>query len=395
MVADDLALALADRYVEHGAAVLDPFCGSGRLLAAAARVPGRRVGFDANPLACLLTRARLANPDPGILTALIDDIHRVRSSVSNTSLRLRNFWKVEWFPPATLAELSQIIDWINRAGLEEPERLIVAAAISGAARDASYARKDSWKLHRLNADARNVFRASAWDSFERRLCYCVAEVLHEPMRCTETLIEVRDARTLASLQSRSPEMGVFDVILTSPPYGDSRTTVQYGSASALCLEFASRIVGLEDLFATGRSIDAICLGGRRRSGGLPQFKNLHPYWAGRMGTPLARAIAAFLQDYHEVCTGIASCLKPGGTAVLVVGQRSTGGYRLKLDRFTVDCFEMLGLRTIAIERRRLREKHLPRRINRYARSASPDLRAKGLTSTISNEIILSFRKDLS
>ena len=86
------------------------------------------------------------------------------------------------------------------------------------------------------------------------------------------------------------------------------------------------------------------------------------------------------------------CLKPGGIAVIIVGQRSTGGYRLKLDKFTVDRFEALGMRTISIEERRLREKHLPQKINRYGRCASANLRAKGVTRTMSSETILAFQK---
>jgi hypothetical protein len=45
--------------------------------------------------------------------------------------------------------------------------------------------------------------------------------------------------------------------MTSPPYGDSRTTVQYGAASALCLSVVSRLCGLEQLGMLGREIDGV------------------------------------------------------------------------------------------------------------------------------------------
>jgi site-specific DNA-methyltransferase (cytosine-N4-specific) len=392
MVADELAISLADRFVRPGDSVLDPFCGSGRLLAAAAaRSPGRRVGVDINPLAYLLTRAKLANADPRVLEKILERLDEVRCRPARRTLELRESRDVQWFPTYALAELAQIIEWVNRLRLKEAERLIVASAVSGAARDASYARKDGWKLHRLDRSRRKRFAISAWDSFARRLRYCATEVLRISLQPGDTWIELGDARRLVGARSRI-EAASFDVVLTSPPYGDSRTTVQYGAASSLCLDVASRITGLEQLFATGRVIDAYCLGGSIRSEMQLTFEDVRTYWAGRGGTRLARAVINFLADYGEVCATMAHCLKPGGVAVLIVGQRSTGGFRLKLDRFTVDRFEALGMRTISVEERRLKEKHLPKLINRYGRSASTHMRSKGGTRTMSSEAILVFQK---
>jgi site-specific DNA-methyltransferase (cytosine-N4-specific) len=169
--------------------------------------------------------------------------------------------------------------------------------------------------------------------------------------------------------------------------------VQYGAASSLCLEFASRINGFEQLFATGSSIDARCLGGSIRGHDhFPFEDDLRRYWAGRRGTRLAHSVENFLADYSEVCTGMADWLKPGGIAVLIVGQRSTGGYRLKLDGFTFDRFSALGLQMVSIEQRRLKDKRLPRKINRYGRSSSSIVRAKGITRTMSSETVLAFQK---
>ena len=390
MVADGLALSLAARHVRAGDAVLDPFCGSGRLLAAV-RQPSVRVGIDTNPLACLLTRAKLADADVDVLAAMLTELHRAKEFSWDFAICVERHRKVDWFTPAALQELTQIVSWINALGLAEPERLLAAAALSGAARDVSFARKNGWKLHRLSAEARANFTASAWTAFERRLRYCQQEVLHSPLPAGRAQVDLADARRLYEGEPVHSWSGAFDVVLTSPPYGDSRTTVQYGAASSLCLAFVSRIDGFQEYFASGGSIDARCLGGATL-GAAEELTDTRPYWAGRKGTRIARNVTTFLTDYAISCAGIAQCLRPGGTAVLVVGQRSTGGFRLKLDRFTADSLSAQGLFPVTIERRHLDEKWVPRRINRFARCAALDRRAKGLTLTMSNEVIITFQK---
>jgi tRNA G10 N-methylase Trm11 len=393
MVADELAVSLATRYVKPSDSVLDPFCGSGRLLVASARVSGRRVGVDINPLACLLTRAKLANPNLAVLSEVLNKAQKIRQKIGAVrSIELREDRKVDWFRPAVIHELGQIVDWINTLALDRPEKLIMASVLSATSRDASFARKNGWKLHRLAADQRADFTVKPWAAFEKRLRYCVSEIARQPVFRVSSEIKLGDARHLEATLGKGKQ---FDVVLTSPPYGDSRTTVQYGAASALCLEFVSHIEGLEDLFLAGRKIDASCLGGSARARERTVTAGIRRYWAGREGTRCSQSVFNFLDDYEQVCDGIASSLKPGGTAVIVVGQRSTGGFRLKLDLFTIDQLESRGLEMISAEERRLSEKQLPRLINRYGRSASVTLRKNGLTRTMSSEIIVVFKKPAS
>jgi DNA modification methylase len=392
MVADELALELADEYVRPGGSVLDPFCGSGRLLVAAAKYPGLRHGMDVNPLACLLTRAKLARPDRKVLVRMLDDLQGARGRLRGkvAALELRASYSVPWFSEAVQGELAEIVSWINASAMDEPERLLVAAALSAATRDASFARKVGWKLHRHRPASRARLSLSAWASFERRLRYCVDDLLAKPATAVEFAVELADARALSRHKLRAEEQ--FDLVLTSPPYGDSRTTVQYGGASALCLDAVSRISGMDALFEHGRDIDGRCLGGTACCDARPVIENLERYWAASSKSSRKNTVVGFLGDYAQVCDGIASRLKPGGAAVLVVGRRSVGGFRVKLDAFTTDRFEALGLRAIGFDRRSLREKRLPRRVNRFGRSTSEAVRTRGLTPTMSSEIILAFRK---
>src|SRR5205823_6066415 len=119
------------------------------------------------------------------------------------------------------------------------------------------------------------------------------------------------------------------------------------------------------------------------------------YWAGAGESSAAKAVNSFLLEFSEVCTGISSCLKPGGTAILIVGRRTTGGYRVKLDDFVSDKLGEAGLEPLQTYRRRLRNKRMPKTINRYARCASTVQRRQGHVRTMSEEIILAFRKPIT
>ncbi len=388
MVADELALALVDEHLPASGRVLDPFCGSGRLLAAAEDA-AVRVGVDVNPLAWLLTRAKLAQPNVSIIESVIADIDRARHVRTWRALQPVGKRQVEWFAPEVLIDLHRIVMWINRLSLPEAELLLVASALSATVRQVSYARQSGWKLHRVNAAARTSFAASAWDQIELRLRYCLHEInTARPVKGT-IHVELANARSLSKPESPIKAYGPYDVVLTSPPYGDSRTTVQYGAASALCLSVVAQVKGLEHLALSGAMIDTACLGGRPRDVGFDI--DLKQYWAGAPATRLGGSVRTFLTDYDDVCGLIAKSLGPGGKAILVVGRRFTGGFRIKLDDFTIDRLEARGFMLVRREKRDLQSKHLPRRINRFARSHSRDDRARGLVNTMDSEIILVFR----
>jgi len=385
MVADELALRLASAHVQPGMRILDPFCGTGRLLFAAARTTGTRcVGLDINPLACLVTEAKAAKPDTAKLRELRQEA-TARPRKGSVRLTLRGA-KVEWLSDHVADELGEIVAWLNKAAMSRDELLVTAACLSAATREAAWIRKSGWKLHRMDRAARAEHRVSAWSRFTNKLDQYIREEHLLPLVGTLATHNV-DAATVQAITGDDPE---FDLIMTSPPYGDSRTTVQYGATSGICLDVVSRLEGLDRMFIAGGAIDRACLGGARDRADVG-FR-LRDYWAGAADGEPARRAKAFLQDYAEVLAKCHEVLKPGGSVVAIVGRRSLGGYRLRLDDFTRDSLTGLGCTFEGSLKRHLMQKSLPRKVNRFGRAADMEKRLAGATRTMDGEIILTLTK---
>jgi site-specific DNA-methyltransferase (cytosine-N4-specific) len=395
MVADELARELADRYVGPTDSVLDPCCGSGRLLAAASHTTGARVGYDVNPLACLLTECKLRPMKLEVVESVMNALSARRARARAVRpIRLRGRRTAEWFSYDALSELAELIEFINSLQIAEPELLLVAAAFSATARDVSWIGRSGWKLHRMSELDRRALRPSVWERMKARLGYCVARLGDNTAQTAPWLVERRDARRSLRVRPKRLQQGFpFDVVLTSPPYGDSMSTVQYGGASELLLDLVSRLRGCEEFYSLGSEIDNTCLGSCvRRKATAKQIHLPRSYWAGARDTESFLRVAIFLHDYSALCAAVANAVKPGGTVVMVVGRRRVGSFRVKLDQFTIDRLSESGMELTRRDVRALRGKRLPRRVNRYGRSSDSWARSTGAVMTMGSEVILVFRK---
>ena len=393
MVPDDLTSNIISKHIKKGDKILDPFCGTGRLLIAAASNHGIQIGLDINPLACLISKAKFAFIDVLKFQKLVQDFIANHQSIPKNTIRFKEKRRVDWYSQKSIDELSQIIFWINKQNLSTAEKIVMASALSAAARDTSYCRKSGWKLHRLNEADRDAQTTTAIKKFIDRLTYYIDETTHAAPLKGQVEIRHQNAAHIFEDRIFADQEGTFDVVVTSPPYGDSTSTVQYGAASALCLDIISNIQGLQDEFQQGHAIDAMCLGGRLCNVAAEDYAlDIKSFWQGSKSNPQYNNVMKFLVDYRKTCQDMARLIKPGGKAIFVVGRRSTGGFRLKLDKFTAYCFEDFGFSLEGIEKRALKEKHLPRIINRFGRSGSIEMRSKGKTITMQDEYVVILNK---
>ena len=367
MIADDLAHSIAAEVMTPRCRVLDPFCGTGRTLLAGAYNGVYAVGMDVNPLGLLIAEAKASTANPSALRKLISCVRVPRVA---HSYDLECGRKTEWFSAPVKKELAEIISWINGLELERSTLAQVAAVLSATTREVSYCRNHQWKLHRMSARHRIDFDVSPWKVFSRRMGRFIeeAETVAEPT--SEFKFVSGNACNLSAALKASGEDKLFDVVFTSPPYGDSRTTVSYGGISSICLGVLQHLRALKTTFCSAGDIDRTCLGGRALAEDVAECV-IDKYWRGGQNNPGRERVHRYLNDLGRACREIAKMSRRNSTAVFVVARRSVSGRRLYLDQFVADQMNLWGFELHSVETRRLLSKTAPRSVNAMARANIP------------------------
>jgi hypothetical protein len=302
--------------------------------------------------------------------------------------------KVAWFPERSKRELSALIHKINAAHLKTKELLLVGAVLSATVREVSFCRQDGWKLHRIAKDRRKIFSPSALEVFRRRFRIALDELrTTHPLKCAPTVLN-GDARQLSQVLNSANETKRFDVVITSPPYGDSRTTVQYGAMSGLCLGVLRYLNGFDFDILRGGEIDARCLGGSWFKDHVSRGACLltgSKYWRGGIRNSARYVVERYLVDFRACCWEVFKVVKRRGTAIFVISRRSVGGWRLNLDQFLIDTFVQGKFRLEGVAVRKIQGKTVPNFVNRLGRNIK-HARRTDRVSTMREEYVLAFRK---
>ncbi len=252
--------------------VSDPFVGSGTVALECKYLGLDFYGSDLNPLSILLARTKsltVTNTSyiEKSLKTFTDSINQKYKTAS--LVELSKFDNIEyWFKPQTIKELSFIKQEINiflqgcSQKYKETFALILLTAFSSTIRESSLTRNSEFKLYRMspgdidkfNIDSLLVFK----DKIENLLSLLV-ETKKISKSKTITDIQMKNAKDLSHLSGKK-----IDAILTSPPYGDSQSTVAYGQFSRLSLQWSkdllSRYLGIT---TTVDNVDEYLLGGKK------------------------------------------------------------------------------------------------------------------------------------
>ena len=328
---------------EPGDTFLDPMCGSGTALVEAQRLGRQAIGCDIDPLARLISGAKLSpvskadGMDAG--RAVLEGARR-RLSKRRTALdtELRRRFDAEsmrfidyWFPARQQLELLSLLRRIEAVPTEPIRRflrVVFSSTIIAKSGGVSWARD---LAHTRPHRVLDKTVPSAFGAFEKRLNANLATELPPATGpAANVLAASADATNL-------PSEGV-DLIVTSPPYANN--AIDYMRAHKFSLVWFGWKLG--DL----RGLRKACLGHDGlppRSGEalparcettLAELENRDAKKAGVLRRYFGE-VSAVLAEMHRV-------LRRGGVAVVVVGSSTLRGVDVETQHAFVALAERLG-----------------------------------------------------
>lgn len=386
MMIPQIARELISQYGKKASVLFDPYCGTGTSLVEANLVGIEAIGTDLNPLARLISRAKTNLVD---LTELSRQIGDYNNHTFEFRMGIRpiptegypDFDNIEyWFDPNVTKLLSIIKEYISKID-NSLIRDFFQTAFSETVRESSWTRNSEFKLYRMSVKQLEKFSPDVFGLMEAKLARNYKGLVsYLNQKNGNARSAVYDFNTVDSIPSDLIQPESIEIIVTSPPYGDSRTTVAYGQFSRL----SNQWLGIDK----ANHID------KRLMGGIPNKESVEfdiPYLDEVIGRIKEKDpkrvtdVTSFYADYLKSINNVASVVTRGGYVCYVVGNRRVKGEFIETDEITKSMFENQGFMHVETIIRNIPNKRMP------SRNCPTNL--KGNTdSTMTNEYIVVMQK---
>jgi len=356
MMIPQVARRLIEKYSKAGDVLLDPFCGSGSVLVEARLTRRYSWGIDLNPLAILIARVKTIPINPSVLYheyyGLID---RIREMSDDQAPSPQFFNLHFWFKEPVIRSLARIKAAIDRIEITEV-REFFQVTFSEVVRLSSNSRSHEFKLYRYPQSKLENYHPAPLRLFMEKVGMSIERMGHFYRACpTDTWSRVIQADSTKPVEAIEP--GSVDIIVSSPPYGDSRTTVAYGQFSRL----SSQWLGL--MPEKTPDLDSEMLGGRIHTRNdielaSPSLDKIIDYISEK-DIVRAKQVRSFYLDLCQGLKNMADYLKAGGHACIVIGNRRVKGMQLPTDVIICELAQAFALVPQQIIVRNIPSKTMP------------------------------------
>jgi len=370
-------------YSKKGDTVCDIFCGSGTALIESRLLGRNAYGVDLNPLAIFLAKTKTTPIDPKILNEEYPNLLKKIGEIKNSQIKKPVFNNLDfWFKKKVIVELAKIKKTIQEIPIKNVKNFFMVA-FSETVRKVSNTKNGEFKLVRIKGEKLENHSPDVLNVFKKRAelnikgmgsYYCDVD------KKTWTKIVYGDSSKDNGIKDES-----VDFIITSPPYGDSRTTVAYGQFSRLSSQWI-------DMFKDPNEASGV---DNELLGGKPTIDLKNSLMSNYLKDSLEKINAKDPKRAKDVLSfyiGLNNCLKkahqilkPNKYFCLVIGNRLVKQVRIPTDFIIAELAEHIGFNCENIVVRNIPGKRMPLK-------NSPTNITGELEETMTRESIVVLRK---
>ncbi len=359
MMIPQVAGQILDDFGNGARLLFDPYCGTGTSLVEANIRGINAIGTDINPLARLIAKVKTTPIDIETLDTHVKELTELCISINfekqSIEYELPSFNNIDyWFKKDVqikLAMIKKFIDGIKDRDVQD----FFKVAFSETIREVSLTRNSEFKLYRMKEEQIEKFHPDVFAVMEEKILRNrngMEEYLR--MKNNDSSTRVYDFNTVEGVPSDIIEPESVDIVVTSPPYGDSRTTVAYGQFSRL----ANQWLGFEQ----ANQVDKKSMGGiRTKKYEKFGFEPLDSVLSSIANADDKRVldVVSFYIDYRKSIDNVSRLIRKGGIVAYAVGNRRVKGNEIPTDEITRYFFERNGFEHMETIVRAIPNKRMP------------------------------------
>lgn len=355
MFIPQVARKLIQAFSSEGETVCDIFCGSGTTLVESSLLNRNSIGIELNPLAILIAKVKTTPINPQTLTdklkQILEDYKDIKA-VTPPKFTNLDFW----FSEAAIRDLSKLKQAIWNIS-EEHIRDFFSVCFSEVVRIISFTKHKEFKLVRDKDKLEKSFKPDVLKEF-MKLCENNILGMKEYINDVNPNAHARIIQGDSTKDNGIPESSV-DFIITSPPYGDSRTTVAYGQFSRLPSQW------LDLLPAHIKDIDKELLGGKNDINlddpilDLSSTLKLSIDIIKAKDKERAKDVLSFYMGLNKAISQAYKVLKQKRYFCVIIGNRTVKELVLKTDEIISELAENIGFMPQGILYRNIPNKRMP------------------------------------
>lgn len=362
--------------------MLDPFHGSGVTLVEGQEVGLEVFGIDINPYAHIISLAKLEKYDPQLVEqANVNILISITELKENGGWELHSFDNIrKWFRKDIIDDLSILRTAIKR----EPSATIrhyYWLCFGEIVKKYSNTRTSTFKLHIKEQEKIDSMENNVIKDFGTKIEETYGLIGYPALG--DFHLECGDSNSIMKqMQNES-----FDIICTSPPYGDNGTTVTYGQFSTLQLlwidekDFDYDISCIENY----SRLDSLSLGGALSKNNAFHYPVILSEYVAKLSPHKRQKILKFYADYENSFREMVRLLRVDGRMVLTVGNRKVDGIEFPFSEINKELAEHYGMNVEHVLVRNIINKRMPQKVSKLSDGNSVE--------SMSKEIILLLKKE--